>query len=160
MDSLSRSDVKTSLEILLQIAKIYPAAKQTLNISRLSVQQQVGVHDCGLFAIAYAVETCYGNDVQKALFDQKLMRKHLHDCFNSGVLTPFPQQVKPQSVHVLRSVRKAERFKVYCTCKMPKEFNKKMISCDQCHAWFHYKCVNLRLNQHPKIWKCPSHSLS
>ena len=39
MDSLSTSDVKTSLDILLQIAKIY---KSTLQINRLSVQQQVG----------------------------------------------------------------------------------------------------------------------
>ena len=26
---------------------------------------------------------------------------------------------------------------------MPEEFDKKMILCDQCHTWFHYKCVNL-----------------
>ena len=158
MDSLSSSDVKISLEILLQIAKIYPAAKSTLQINRLSVQQQVGVHDCGLFAIANAVETCFRNDVQKSFFDQKSMRRHLHDCFNNGVLTPFPQPLKSQSVHVLRSVRKVERFKVYCSCKMPEEFDRKMILCDQCHTWFHYKCVNLKLTQHPKTWKCPSHS--
>jgi len=157
MDSLSNSGVKTSLEILLQIAKIYPAAKSILQINRLSVQQQVGIHDCGLFSIAYAVETCYRNDVQKSLFDQKSMRKHLHDCFNNGVLTPFSKQLKSQSV--LYSVYKVERFKVYCSCKMPEEFDTKMILCDQCHTWFHYKCVNLKLNQHPKTWKCPSHSL-
>ena len=59
MDSLSSSDVKTSLEILLQIAKIYPATKSTLQINRLAVQQQVGIYNCGLFSIAYAVETCF-----------------------------------------------------------------------------------------------------
>ena len=111
MDSLSSSDVKTSPEILLQIAKIYPAAKSIIQINRLSVQQQVGIHDCGLFAIANAIETCFGKDVQKSLFDQKAMRKHLHDCFNDGALTSFPQPLKLQSV--LRSVRKVERFKVY-----------------------------------------------
>ena len=156
MDSLSSSDVKTSLDILLQIAKIYSTAKSILQLNRLSVQQQAGIHDCGIFAIAYAVETCHRNDVQKTVFDQKLMRKHLHDCFNNGILTPFPQKLKSPSV--LRSVRKVERFRVYCSCKMPEEFDIKMISCDQCHAWFHYKCVNLKLDQHPKTWKCPSHS--
>ena len=81
MDSLSSSDVKTSLDILLQIA----TAKSTLQINgRLSAQQQVAIHDCGIFAIAYAVETCHRNDVQKSLFDQKSMRKHLHDCFSNG----------------------------------------------------------------------------
>ena len=157
MDSLSSSDVKTSPEILLQIAKIYPTAKSTLQINRLSVQQQVGIHDCGIFAIAYAVETCHRNDVQKSLFDQKSMRKHLYDCFSNGVLTSFPQQLKLQSV--LRSVRKVERFRVHCICKMPEEFDVKMISCDQCHGWFHYKCVKLKCNEHPKTWKCPLHWL-
>lgn len=157
MDSLSSSDVKTSVEILLQIAKIYPPAKSTLQINRLSVQQQVGIHECGLFAIANAVEICFMNDVQKSLFDQKSMRKHLHDCLNNGAFTPFPQPFR-KSQCVIRSVCKVERFKVYCSCKMPEEFDTKMISCDQCHAWFHYKCVNLKLNEHPKMWKCPSHS--
>ena len=156
MDSLSSSDVKTSLDILLQIAKIYSTTKSILQLNRLSVQQQAGIHDCGIFAIAYAVETCHRNDVQKTVFDQKLMRKHLHDCFNNGILTPFPQKLKSPSV--LHSVRKVERFRVYCSCKMPEEFDVKMISCDQCHAWFHYKCVNLKLDQHPKTWKCPTHS--
>ena len=156
MDSLSSSSIKTSRDIIMQIAKIYPTVKSTLQINRLSVQQQIGIHDCGIFAIAYAVETCHGNDVQKSIFDQKSMRKHLHDCFNYGVITSFPQQLKRQSV--IRSVYKVERVRVYCSCKMPEEFDVKMISCDKCHAWFHFKCVNLKLNQHPKTWKCPSHS--
>ena len=46
MDSLSSSDVKTSLDILLQIAKIYSTAKSILQLNRLSVQQQAGIHDC------------------------------------------------------------------------------------------------------------------
>ena len=68
MDSLSSI---TSLDILLQIAKIYPVTKSTLQINR---QQD----DCGLFSIAYAVEMCFKSDVQKATFEQKSMRKHLY----------------------------------------------------------------------------------
>ena len=156
MDSLSNSDVKTSIDIILQIAKIYPTTKSSLQINRLSVQQQIRIHICGLFAIAYAVDTCFKIEVEKSLFDQKSMRKYLYDCFNKGTLTPFPQQLKSQSI--LRSVCKVERFKIYCSCKMPEEFDTKMISCDQCHNWYHYKCVNLKISEHPKMWKCPSHS--
>ena len=154
MDSLSSI---TRVDILLQIAKIYPVTKSTIQINRLAVQQQVGIHDCGLFSIAYAGDMCFKRNVQKATFEQKSMRKHLHDCFNSGALTPFPQKIKSHPMPMPRSVRKIERFKVYCMCKMPKEFDAKMILCDQCHTWFHYKCVNLKLTQHPKTWKCPSH---
>ena len=70
MHGLSSSDVKRSLTDC-------PADKSTLQINRLSVRQQVGIHDCGLFAIAYAVETCFRNDVQKSLINQKSMRKLL-----------------------------------------------------------------------------------
>ena len=45
------------------------------------------------------------------------------------MITLTMQQLKSPSV--LCSVRKVERFRVYCSCKMPEEFDVKMISCDQ-----------------------------
>ena len=148
LDSLSNSDVKTSIDIILQIAKIYPTTKSALQVNRLSVQQQIGVHNCGLISNAYAVDTCFKNDVEKSLFLQTSMRKLLHDCFNKSSLTLFPQQLNSQSA--LCSVCKVERFKVFCSGRIPEEFDKKMISCNQCHNWYHYKCVNLKLSQRPK----------
>ena len=54
MDSLSSSSIKTSRDIIMQIAKIYTTVKSTLQINRLSVQQQIGIHDCGIFAITHS----------------------------------------------------------------------------------------------------------
>ena len=54
------------------------------------VQQQRGVTDCGLFAIAFAFHLASGNDVSTLMFDQKLMRKHLLNCFEKKKLLPFP----------------------------------------------------------------------
>ena len=45
------------------------------------------------------------------------------------MITLTMQQLKSPSV--LCSVCKVERFRVYCSCKMPEEFDVKMISCDQ-----------------------------
>ena len=46
----------------LQIAKIYrlPQTDSKLKIQKLAVQQQQGTLECGCFAIANAVEICFG----------------------------------------------------------------------------------------------------
>ena len=33
---------------------------------------------------------------------------------------------------------------VYCTCKMPETFDSRMVQCDACKLWFHFKCVGLK----------------
>ena len=54
-------------------------------------QKQVGAHDCGLFAIANAVEILTNHHVENVIFDQTKMRNHLVTCFEEGKLTPFPK---------------------------------------------------------------------
>lgn len=75
---------------LLQVSKIYnstaPKHESSLKIRKLSIQQQKGSLDCGVFSSAYAVEVCMGRNV---LFDQEKMRQHLHICFSNGVLKIF-----------------------------------------------------------------------
>ena len=57
MDSLGLF-MSLNLFTVLQIAKIYslPKSQSVLQLHKISVQQQHGTLDCGLFAIAYAVE--------------------------------------------------------------------------------------------------------
>ena len=52
---------------------------------------QLGSKDCGLFAIAYAVEIAYGNDPAKFIFKQSDMRQHLHNCLTSKSMSAFPE---------------------------------------------------------------------
>ena len=74
---------------LLQISKIYnsivPPDESFLKIHKLPVQQQKGVLDCGLFAIAFALEICMGKNPQYILFEQTKMRQHLHSCLSEGI---------------------------------------------------------------------------
>ena len=64
--------------LILQMASICKYDGKTLPIEMLSVQQQDGTLDCGLFSIAFAVELCVGRDPVRAFFDQKKKRQHLY----------------------------------------------------------------------------------
>ena len=90
MDSLSLF-FPLNQSTCLQISKIYSFSKSHLRIQTCSVQQQIGSHDCGLFAIATALEICCGNNPELATFDQQMMRSHLIDCFKKRRLSSFPK---------------------------------------------------------------------
>ena len=53
--------------------------------------QQGGV-DCGLFAIAYAVDIANGEDPASFVYDQGTMRHHLLTCLESFTISPFPKK--------------------------------------------------------------------
>ena len=61
-----------------------------LAVSVVNVQQQVGVEDCRLFAIAFAVHAASGQNVEELEFDQARMREHLIKCFTQKRMLPFP----------------------------------------------------------------------
>ena len=44
------------------------------------VQQQSGIVDCGVFAIAFAVHAALGENVGEIEFQQEEMRSHLSKC--------------------------------------------------------------------------------
>ena len=48
IDSLS-TETKIDISVVLQIAKVFPVTKSILQLDRLAVQQQIGIHDCGVF---------------------------------------------------------------------------------------------------------------
>ena len=56
----------------------------------MKTQRQEGSNDCGLFAIANAIEIAGVNDPVDVVFEQAVMRNHLISCFESENLEPFP----------------------------------------------------------------------
>ena len=149
-DSLTHDDLPSTLEE--QIAAVYASfcsKDGLLTITKVGVQQQKGMTDCGLFAIAFAYHSARGDDVSKLEFDQSIMRQHLLDCFQSEELKPFPMTTakpkKRKSKHIF--------IHLYCTCLMPASYDVQMIECDVCAKWFHFKCVGLR-GKCPKRWVC------
>ena len=65
--------VKANKILILQIAKVFKVTMDSeyLRVKQLNVEQQEGVVDCGLFAIAFAVQMCYKRNPTLAVFDQK-----------------------------------------------------------------------------------------
>ena len=82
------------------------------------MQQQEGTVDCGLFAIANAIEVCQGNNPEHVKFDQEKMRSHLLECLNNEQLTVFPKisgkEVLPQPTESVT------RLKYFVTAECPK----------------------------------------
>ena len=140
---------------MLQIAKIYspPHPVDTLTIHTSSVQQQQGICDCGIFAIATAIEVCNGNNPERVQFNQKLMRGHLIKCLSQRKLTGFPK-ITCEEECLPRPVKKKLNIKLFCHCKMPEELDNVMILCDTCDKWFHCSCESINPDNIPDKWSC------
>ena len=153
MDSLGLF-MALNLCTVLQIAKIYsvPKSQSVLHIHKIPVQQQQGTLDCGLFAIAFAVEVCFGRNPQCASFNQKIMREHLYTCLTQGVLTSFPKISDSEALP--RPSPVVHKIHLYCVCHMPEEYDESMISCDICQEWFHMTCVRVDATKPPQQWTC------
>ena len=72
-----------------QIAAILFTEQNTIDLKVMDVQMQSGSANCGLFAIAFAIALVSGVQPGSVVFDQKSMRKHLHDCLQQGRLSVF-----------------------------------------------------------------------
>ena len=88
----------------------------TLFVDVPYIQQQRGLVDCGVFAIAFAVHLALGDDVTRLNFNQGQMRKHLLKCFQEKVMTPFPQ-TKPGPHY--QSYFPIMEIELFCSCLMP-----------------------------------------
>lgn len=85
------------------MAQIYGKDKKKIHIRMPDVQRQENNIDCGLFAIANAVEFClYGfKGGQHIKFDQKYMREHLICCLEKGHSNQFPKNLVGYDQYVL-----------------------------------------------------------
>ena len=88
-----RLNLSPSPELMKQICTLYsPDPKITSTTLKTEIRStQSGYTDCGLFAIAYAVEIVNGYDPASVIFDQSKMRNHLYNCLTSKTLTRFPK---------------------------------------------------------------------
>ena len=82
-DSLDEDTVK-SVKFLFK--------DESIKVQMTKVQKQCGGDDCGLFAIANAVQLAKKCDPAKVKFRQYQMRSHLINCFEKGKMTSFPTQ--------------------------------------------------------------------
>ena len=141
----------------LQIAQIYGDIcdeKNMLAIHKVNVQQQSpGSVNCGLFALAFAVEVCFGKDPSSATFNESKLGIHLSQCFEKGVIRRFPQMRKQSKVERPNN-NLIVSLQLYCKCKMPEHYDN-MVECEKCKEWLHQACVGFSSRQSRKVkWYC------
>ena len=61
-----------------------------INAQFIDVQCQNGSNDCGLFSIAFATTLCFGKQPENIHYNQSLMRSHLLNCIEKGIMEEFP----------------------------------------------------------------------
>ena len=122
-----------------------------LDVNIPPVQQQSGLADCGVFAIAFALHTALGHRVPHLEFQQGKMRSHLLKCLTNGRLLPFPTVEK---LGFRRNHFPYQEIEVFCNCQMPETYGD-MIQCDKCEEWYHMKCVGLLIPPtNTENWYC------
>lgn len=117
-----------------------------LCISIPQVQQQLGGYDCGLFAVAFALHIAMNDIPEQMVFEQTVMRQHLHSCFRKKKLEPFPHK-KVDMVPKQHSYLPFYQLELFCSCLMPETYDD-MVACDDCEEWYHLKCIGMKV----KMW--------
>ena len=160
VDSLGDNIKHLKFSVQIQLSQIYHNNRDVLNVKIPRCQQQPNGNDCGLFAIANAVEFCFntGNVNFNYAFKVDDLRSHLADCLENGKFTKFPKQFSRDRASTFSGISKQISFDLWCSCRMP-EFIDNMISCNnkKCKTWFHQRCIGLN-NRKKSIknwkWKC------
>ncbi|XP_078310197.1 uncharacterized protein LOC144618313 [Crassostrea virginica] len=155
MDSLSNGKISPSLQI--QLASMYGSDYHQLTVRIPQIQQQTNSVDCGLFAIANAVQFCFslyqGSDLLK--FDEPFLRHHLLHCLEKGAFSPFPRIETKAKLNK----KKITYIDVQCDCKciLP-NLMQEMIGCDapfkSCSVWRHRSCAEV---EDDDDWYCTPH---
>ncbi len=78
------------------------------------------------------------------------MRNYLEECLDREELNVFPAA----ATAVRRYELKHLFVHVFCVCGLPESYDSRMIECETCEKWFHYKCMGLMCE--PEVWSCPN----
>ena len=141
-----------ALNVQLQIASLICCPLKRIECAYQLCQQQKGGADCGLFAIAFAVDLCLGLDLSTVSYEQSAMCQHLCKCFNEGLFQSFPRTEQ----RIQRCKGTNVSFPIYCSCRLPDNKKEKMVLCTKCKDWYHISCANIpkRFVGTDKLWNC------
>lgn len=136
----------------IQIAMCLKSMDNSITIERPPCQQQTNSVDCGLFAIANAIEFINEGKIKYTDFDTSKMRDHLYNCLVDGFVSPFPR--KSDRKKKMKTDDDISIIKVYCVCRLPENFSD-MCQCDICDTYYHYVCEDVMAKDLVgKFWAC------
>ena len=70
-------------------------------VTLISVQQQDGVTECGVYCIANAYNAALGRSLSEVTYKKQEMRAHLEQCFEDEKLSPFPPATVLSNIYLL-----------------------------------------------------------
>ena len=164
--ALSEEDIY-SHAVKMQIAALLtlPLDEQSFVLHSKPVAQREGAVASGLFAVAFATDLIYHQNVVGTL-EQQSLASHLESCLSSGCLLPFPKLVSDDSCKHLLSPPFTVEIPIYCTCRLPYSETRDsdddlmvMCSAQSCHVqWYHLRCVGSTASEQERArrssWYC------
>ena len=132
-------NINTNLE--LQLVAMYGSPGREMEVTIPRLQQQNNCNDCGLFAIANAVEISYNQYPweRRVLFMKDKMRGHLIKCFEEEKFTRFPSKANNY-----KSIKK-RYISTTCSCGMPDSMES-LVGCKLCKLLWHKSCIASKEN--------------
>lgn len=106
-----------------------------------NVQCQRRGKDCSLFALAYAMSVCLGENPSILSYIQHKKRPHLLSCLENRKITCFPTRSRAR-VHV-----ELPKDEIFCSCRQPGLGNG-LADCISCKTWNHKECETIP----NKVW--------
>ncbi len=104
-DSYVSTVLTKSLKV--QLKQVYQLASKDSSLIVTQLQmQQVNLTDCGVLSIAYAYHLALGDEPSALNFHYKELRRHLVECFEKELLSPFPQLQEQSSLPCAKKYRK------------------------------------------------------
>ena len=147
-DSMLRKQTTNLLSqsLQIQLCSLYGAGLHKICVNIPSVQQQSNSSDCGLYAIAHAVNFCAAamerniSPFYLERFEEKELRKHLINCLEKGIFTRFPSESDLNSMSQKMVVHRQIIVMNCSNCQLPDIFDD-MVLCDECKLWMHQSCT-------------------
>ena len=103
-----------------QLSQLFSPDDSLPNFNQVKCISQKGNKDCGVFAIAYAVDILNGNLPHQYTYDQTKMRDHLITCYEQNRLTPFPKYTTSEEKPTY------QKNEVESTWKIPRRRSKRI----------------------------------
>ena len=158
---------KPNYYIIKQITSILRSRCHQVKLLLEKVQYQRNTVDCGVYAIAFLTDLCHKINPSTCHYaESKILRSHLINCFQEGIMTPFPSSSATKSRPTTMNI------KLYCSCRMPyvlehvkkqdvpSDEDTKMVQCMICDNWYHPTCEGIsddrmKFLANPKeAWMC------
>ena len=104
-----------SSAIQVSVANMMRSPHPAINIRFMNCDVHTNGNDCGIYAIANAVQIAFGGKPEEVSYTTEKMRPRLRQCLEKRRFSPFPSKPSDRS--------KAELFKyqikLLCSCRLP-----------------------------------------